>query len=75
MLLVAVSRKRGCQDAKLPVVEDAGQVDALGIDTCLELIASFFGLDGYFAHTGLQLAAGACFLACTIDFTYIIYVA
>ena len=75
MLLVAVSRKRGCQDAKLPVVEDAAQVDALGIDACLELIASFFGLDGYFAHSGLQLAAGACFLACTIDLTYIIYVA
>ena len=75
MLLVAVSRKRCCQDAELPVVEDSAQVDALGVDASLELGASLFGLDGYFAHAGLQLAAGAYVLACTIYFTYIIYVA
>ena len=75
MLLVAVSRKRGCQDAKLPVVDDSAQVDALGVDASLELGASLFGLDGYFAHAGLQLAAGAYVLASTIYFTYIIYVA
>ena len=75
MLLVAVSRKRCCQDAELPVVEDSAQVDALGVDASLELGAGFFGLDGYFAHAGLQLAAGACLLASTIYFTYIIYVA
>ena len=49
--------------------------DALGVDASLELGASLFGLDGYFAHAGLQLAAGACLLASTIYFTYIIYVA
>ena len=75
MLLVAVSRKRCRQDAELPVVEDSAQVDALGVDASLELIASLFGLDGYFAHAGLQLAAGACLLASTIYFSYIIYVA
>ena len=75
MLLVAVSRKRCCQDAELPVVEDSAQVDALGVDASLELGASLFGLDGYFAHAGLQLAAGAYVLASTIYFTYIIYVA
>ena len=75
MLLVAVSRKRGSEDAELPVVEYAAQVDALGVDACLELGASLFGLDGNFAHIGLQLAMGAYFLAGAINFTYIIYVA
>ena len=70
-----MSRKRGSEDAKLPVVEDSAQVDALGVDACLELIASLFGRDGNFAHIGLQLSVGAYFLASTINFTYIIYIA
>ena len=75
MLLVAMSRKRGSEDAKLTVGEDSAQIDALGVDACLELGASLFGLDGNFAHIGLQLAMGANFLAGAINFTYIIYVA